>query len=360
MSEGKAEAEKFDFETLARVGPPECGDDVIFYRRTAQSAPPRSVINKRDISEAAVQMVLAVAAATRPTQTWSELCRRISRLRRTRLYQSFQPFRDGLCAVLGDVSDDEVRMYFDQFWDGLHRRRMMMVREYVGGGTVQFTLKGREHLDAASALGQGVIIWAGQFTSQTLAGKRGLFEAGVHAYQVSSRYHGFQDTWFGNKVFNQPLVRAENQYLAGRLVFEREDTGMLIRRVMRLLSKGAAVILTNNLHAGRSFVQMPFGAEGFISMPTTPIALSLRGRIPLLFMSTIEREPLGHYEIHLSSNLAAEEQVVGQVGSASNDYRAMARVALKTRDELLAAVRKAPDQYLSWPPLARPIVRHSK
>jgi hypothetical protein len=250
-----------------------------------------------------------------------------------------------------------VEKYFELFWDGEHRRRMMLIREYVGDGPVRFTLTGREHLDAASALGRGAILWAGNFASQTLAGKRGLYEAGIHAHQVSSQHHGFCDTWFGNKFLNLHLVRAENRYLAGRLTFERDEAGMLIRRVMWLLKTGAFVIFTNNLFAGLSFVQMPFGAAGVISMATTPIALALRGQIPLLFMSTIEREPPAHYEIRISADLAAEDHSVGQAGSAGQDFPAMARVALKTRDELLAAVRAAPDQCLSWPPCARPLVR---
>jgi hypothetical protein len=357
LSGGDSENDRFDFEALARIGRPEGDDEALFYRRTTKSAPRPRLISKRDIAEVAIQAIMAAAAATRPPETWPGLCRRTSRLRHARLVRSLGPFRDALRAVLGDVSDSAVEQYFDQFWDGLHRRRMMLIREYVGGGPVKFTLTGREHLDAASALGRGAILWAGQFLSQTLAGKRGLFEAGIHAYQVSSGHHGFRGTWVGNKTLNQLLVRAENRYLAGRLTFEGEEAGMLIRKVMRLLKTGAFVIFTNNLYAGRSFVQMPLGAAGFIGMPTTPIALALRGQIPLLFMSTIEREPLAHYEIRISADLAAEEHSVGQAESTSHNFPVMARVALKTRDEFLAALRTAPDQYLSWPPFARPIVR---
>jgi lauroyl/myristoyl acyltransferase len=233
---------------------------------------------------------------------------------------------------------------------------MMLVREYVGRGPVRFTQTGREHLDAALARGRGVILWAAEFIPQTLAGKRGLFEAGVHAHQVSSRHHGFRNTWFGNTFLNQPLIRAENRYLASRLVFEASKAGMLVRRLMRLLKSGSAVILTNNKYAGRSFVQMPFGAAGYTSMPTTPIALALKGKIPLLYVSATEREPLTHYDIRFSADLGADEITLG---SSADDFGAMARIALKARDELLADLRKAPDQYLSWLPSVRPIVRES-
>jgi lauroyl/myristoyl acyltransferase len=257
------------------------------------------------------------------------------------------------------MSAPDAEQCFDQWWDAQHRRRMMLVREYVGGGPVRYTLTGRQHLDAALARGRGVILWAGPFASQTLAGKRGLFEAGIHAYQVSSQHHGFWDTYtrFGDRYLNRLLVRAENRYLAGRLTFEKEDAGMLVRKIMRTLKSGAPVILTNNLYAGRSFVEMPFGKAGFISMPTTPIALALRGRVPLLSWSTIEREPLSRYEIRISPDLAAGESASGEAIAAAPDYPAMARVALRVQDELLSAAMEAPDQFLSWPSLARSVLR---
>jgi hypothetical protein len=82
----------------------------------------------------------------------------------------------------------------------------------------------------------------------------------------------------------------------------------------------------------------------------------LLGKVPLLYMSTIEREPLAHYEIRFSADLAAGEIAAG---AASDDLAATARIALRARDELLTDLRKAPDQYRNWLPHARPIVRES-
>jgi lauroyl/myristoyl acyltransferase len=348
---------RFSYESIARMGPPDCGDRVLFYRRTAQHPPVHGLISPRDLVEAAVYAIMALTAAVRPPEAWVALCHRTSRLNHAkRILSRLGPFRDAMRAVLGDVADGDAETCFDRWWENLHRRRMMLVREYVGHGPVRFTLTGREHLDAALAQGRGVILWAAEFIPATLAGKRGLFEAGVPAYQVSSQYHGFRNTWFGNTFLNLPLVRAENRYLAGRLAFASDEAGMLIRRVMRLLKAGSAVILTNNNYAGRSFVQMPFGTAGYTSMATTPIALALLGKVPLLYMSTVEREPLAHYAIRFSADLAVDE--TGS-GASSDDLAAIARIALRTRDELLADLRKAPDQYRNWLPHTRPIVTDS-
>jgi len=346
------------YESVARVGPPNCGEEVQFYERTTKPASLPKLIRKRDIGEAGLLAMMAAVAATRSPESWPGFCHRITRLRHHRLIRSLGPFGDGFRAVLGPAAAADAEQYFDQWWDSQHRRRMMLVREYVGGGPVRFTLTGRQHLDGALARGRGVILWAAPFTSHTLAGKRGLFEAGIHAYQVSSRHHGFWDTYtrFGDRYLNRLLVRVENRYLAGRLTFDREDAGMLVRKIMRVLKTGAPVLLTMNLYAGRSFVEMPFGEAGFVSASTTPIALALRGRVPLLVLSTIERDPLRHYEIRISPDLAADDSAVGEVSAAGHDYPAMARVALGARDELLAAVLEAPDQLLSWPPLARSVL----
>jgi hypothetical protein len=101
---------------------------------------------------------------------------------------------------------------------------------------------------------------------------------------------------------------------------------------------------------------MPFGVRGFTNMATTPIVLALMSKVPLLYMSTVEREPLAHYEIRFSRDLAAEEIAAG---AGSDDFAAIARIALGVRDELLTDLRKAPDQYRDWLPHARPIVRES-
>jgi lauroyl/myristoyl acyltransferase len=353
----ESEGGQFSYKSVARVGPPDCGDPVLFYRRTTRYPDVHGLISPRDAAEAAIYAIMAAAAAVRPPEAWPGLCHRTAQFGRARRIRNrVGAFGDSMRAVLGDVSDHEIEVTFDRWWENLHRRRMMLVREYVGHGPVRFTYTGRDHLDAALALGRGAILWVAEFIPQTLAGKRGLFESGIRAHQVSALFHGFRNSRFGNVFLNQPLVRAENRYLAGRLVFESDEAGMLVRRMMRVLKSGECVIITNNLYAGRSFVQMPFGVRGFTNMATTPIVLALMSKVPLLYMSTVEREPLAHYEIRFSRDLAAEEIAAG---AGSDDFAAIARIALGVRDELLTDLRKAPDQYRDWLPHARPIVRES-
>ncbi|HSR55757.1 MAG TPA: hypothetical protein VLN73_05925 [Alphaproteobacteria bacterium] len=317
--------------------------------------PPPGLLSARDLAEAAVQAFLALVAATRPVDAWPGWCRRLAGL--------FPPsggparlaeFREALRAVLGDVPDAEAEAIFASRWEGLYRRRMMVVRECVRPKGVRFTWQGWEHLEAARAAGDGAALWAGEFVFATLAGKRGLFEAGVPLHQISSRHHGFRHSRFGNAVLNRLQVAMEDRYLAGRLSFEGRDSGMLIRRAMRLLRSGGFVVFTNNVFGGRSFIQLPLGPAGAVSMSTTPIALALRQEVPLFFVTTIEKEPLAHYEIRVSEDLTAGERPVGEAGKREADDAAVARIAAKARDELLAGLRAAPDQFLNWLPLARP------
>jgi lauroyl/myristoyl acyltransferase len=346
--------DRFRVESVKQIMPPVCGDLVAFYRRTAMHGAVHGLVSPRDAAEAAIYAIMATTAAVRPPSAWPGLCHRTAQVGRSRrIRQRVPDFGRAVRAVLGNVPDRDIEALFDRWWENLHRRRMMLVREYVGKSPVRFTTTGREHLDAALSRGRGVIFWAGDFIPQMLAAKRGLFESGVHAHQISSPFHGFRDTRLGNHFLNKPLVKAENRYLGGRLVIESEEAGVLFGRIMRLLKSGAAVMVTINDYAGRSFVQMPLGVQGYVSVARTPIALALTGKVPLLYMSTVEREPLAHYEIRFSRDLTAEEIVAG---STSDDLAATARIALAVRDELLTDLKKAPDQYRDWLPHRHPVV----
>ncbi len=344
-------------EATARLALPAGAGEAVFYRRTPPRPAPPGLIGARDIAEALVQAMMAAFAAVAPVRSWPGFCRRLARLGRPSDEAGrLAAFAGAFGAVLGERPESEARAVFERWWEGLYRRRMMVVREYVRAGPVRFSWTGREHLEAAQAAGGGAVIWAGDFVFQTLAGKRALHEGGFPVHQVSSSQHGFRHTRFGNACLNRLQVRAENRYLAGRLAFDGQETGMLIRKAMRILAAGGFVAFTNNVFAGRSFVQLPLGTSGSVSMATTPIQLALREGVPLFCVTVIEREPLRHYEIRVSEDLAATEGRAGRTRPARSGSEAVACIAARARDELLACLREAPDQFLNWLPLGRPAV----
>lgn len=352
------ENSEFVIGPLVRSGLPGERREAVFYRRTLQHESRRRLISRRDIAEAAIEGLMASAAAITPASTCAALCRHLSVLTnppggRDRL----PPFAAALRAVLGPISDSDARSVFRRWWESLYRRRMILVRELIGRARPQILLTGREHLEVAAASGRGAIMWTADFMPQSLIGKRGLCEAGFRVNQIASRYHGFRNTWFGNACLNRIQVRAENRYLAARLMFGmQEETGTLLLDAVALLRKGAFVSFANNNFAGRSFIEMPLGPSGFVSMPTTPVALALRLGIPLFYVSTIECEPLMKYELRVTEILAADQRSRKPPPAGQLDYDAIARITRKARDELLKDLRKAPYQFLNWPPLSRSVL----
>jgi hypothetical protein len=342
-------AEPHDIKIMARVGPAGGNDRAVFVRRPARPRRPPNLIAKKDLAELALQGLMAAAVVSRRPETLPAFCGRVSRMGQPLGgLKRIAPFKQGLRSVLGNIPDDEAKHCFDRWWEATVRRRLHLLQDCFGGPAPRVNLTGEEPLMAARARGQGTLIWASQFAFQTLAGKRGLCEAGIRAYQVSSDRHGFRNTRFGMRFLNRRLVQAENKYLAGRLVLAGREPGMVLRTVKRLLDAGETVIFTNNTYAGRSVVHMPLGPAGQICMSSTPLTLALQWQVPLFHMSTIEREPLIRYELRFSDDLASGLPAAAFEPATETAYQNMAHIALKARDELLHDIAEAPDQYMSW------------
>lgn len=78
-------------------------------------------------------------------------------------------------------------------------------------------------------------------------------------------------------------------------------------------------------------------------MATGPISMALRMWIPLFSLSVFEVEPFTRYcaEIKLLSN---EMPIAPRKDKSRVDYEAMAKVARLSRDEMLAGIRRFPEQ----------------
>jgi len=335
----------FTYEAERKVALADGSGPAVFFTRAETSVRKPKRFSESDVFEMALEGILALSCILTPQSAWAHICGGTSRLRKVRHISRRRPHFLFLASrILSEKSPQELNDLYDQYRARLHQRRMSMLREHVRPGEPQFDFVGREHLDAAVRQGRGAILWAGQFSFQTVTGKRGLAEAGFDTYQVSAVQHGFSHTQFGQTVLNRPLVAAENRYLKGRLVFKPGEAAQVLRRAMTCLRNGEIVIFTNNLLAGRHFVQLPFGEGVWTAMPVTPLRLALRHGIPLFHVATLQTVPFRNYEIRISPNLATG--LKGETG-----YDAMAQLASKARDLTLEQVRAFPDQYIGWPTL---------
>lgn len=332
---------KYGYELQDQELVPGVVRPVSFLKRFNVGAAPRSAVAVNDLFEVALQIILRVGALGLSPDRWPDLCARTSRVRSSPEF--FASFSEALGAVL-DTNDIDPRAIFDDYRRRLHERRLAVIREPDGQRPVDFSYIGKEHLDRSIEAGGGAILWASPFAFQSVPGKRGLWEAGVRASQMSVAEHGFSSTRFGVRSFNSPVVAAENRYLASRIVFERDEVLGAVRQAIKVLKTGGVLIFTNNVHSGRSLVEVPLPRAGYIEMAQTPLSMALKHRVPLHVMTTIERVPFRTYEIRISRDLSAIDAFEN---TRSLNLR-MAEMAMRTRDEVLVAARDAPDQFMGW------------
>lgn len=315
-----------------------------FYTRDQDDGETIRLFSERDLIELGLQGLYAGTAAFAPRDRWAGVARRLALLRIAKHRRKhYHVFADAVEAALGEQGPDKTYAMFQRWRCRLHERRLSVMADLVSRTRPEFDIAGGGALDRSVAAGKGVILWSLQFAFHSLAGKRGLSEAGYRINQVSSDLHGPTHTTFGRAVTNKSAIMAENRYLAERLVFGADEGPAVLRRALRVLNKGGIVNFTNTTYSGRSFVEMPFGKAAYVHMPVTPVALAAAHGIPLHVVFTAAKAPFAAYHIAVSDDLTA-----GLGGAGRRDIAALEPVFLAARDRLLDAVQQYPDQYLPW------------
>jgi hypothetical protein len=315
---------------------------VLFLQRKLRQPSSPALATTSDVFEVGLQVLLGAGAITLRPERWPALCGRTSRARAAP--ERFAEFRDAVAGVLG-CSGEEAATLFDDYRRRLHERRLTVIQEGRNRHPLTFRFAGKDRLDRSLADGKGAILWASPFAFQSVVGKRGLWEAGIHAHQMSVAEHGFSYTRFGIRFLNGPAIAAENRYLASRIVFERDEVLGAVRRALKIVKQGGVLIFTNNVHSGRALVDVPLKEGGYIEMAQTPLSMAQKHGIPLHVMTTIETVPFRDYDILISDDL---NEVPTDAAVELSAERRMAEMAVRVRDEMLAAARQAPDQFMGW------------
>jgi lauroyl/myristoyl acyltransferase len=190
-------------------------------------------------------------------------------------------------------------------------------------------VEGREHLDAAVAMGRGVIVVTGHLGPYELGG-----------------------AWLAQQGYPVHAVVEElDPETSAALALYREATGMKlvprsagIRALIRLLRDRQLVILVADRVVGKGTDAMavPFGS-GSRAIPTGPAALALATGAPIIVgvITTARRTP-PQYLVHLKRAI-----VVTESGANRPDRDTITQ---KIGEELSAAVQAYPDQWFVFQP----------
>jgi hypothetical protein len=286
------------------------------------------------------------ASAVLPGRVWEDYARIVSGLRHgTHRRRSGPAFGAALRAIFGDAAPDPERT-FRAKREQSHRRRLMVARELTNcGPEPDIDFDGAERLRDALARGKGAIVWAADTYPRMIVSKRALWQAGFRPLQVTRIEHGFGNSQLAMRLINPLVLRAEDQYLAGRIVFAQGEEAEVTRRILRTLGEGGLVLITNNTYSGSVFMELPFGVAGYMSLPTATLNIAARHGVPVFSLATVETEPFRAYRAELSEDVSAAGLPVEGRVNRSELHAAMARIALPVRDHLLATVRQWPEQF---------------
>ena len=331
--------ETFRYEATSVVTDIETDEDVAFFDRHVIKPARHRRFTERDVFEILLRGISWIAILALPARLWTHIAEWTSRLRRARYARRKRPAAIEAVMAAGLVADtDAAGCAFDTQRRRAHEQRFVYLRERLKPGPVAFDIKGLDELVRVQSEGKGAILWTSPFVYQTLAGKRGLYEAGQRPAQMSATNHGFSGSDFSVRYLNPTILRAENRYLKERLAFDQNTIAPVLRRSVRLLKMGTPVYFGNNTYAGRSFLQVPFGPEAWFVMPQTPLMLARRHGFAVFVMETVETEPFAAYRIRLTNCEVPQSREM-------TDTQAVAQGALAVRDAILAGARAAPDQF---------------
>jgi lauroyl/myristoyl acyltransferase len=260
-------------------------------------------ITPGDISDVLRLVVLAPLAWLLPQRSWPAVGTALARLqgrivpeRRRDLEQRTPAY---LLGLTGLTRRDLVRHQLSRGY----QEEMVLLRAYrPGGWQPALQLEGTEGLDAALALGKGVILWVEDIHFASFAVKMAFAQRGYQVSHLSRPSHGFSGTPFARRYLNPIQTRFEDRYLRQRLTLTRDDSSSL-RRMRAELGAGGIVSITvgNN---GSQVRTVPF-FDADIDFATGAVTLA-RGTGAALLPVFARRLDSGAFVVSIEAPLNVE------------------------------------------------------
>jgi lauroyl/myristoyl acyltransferase len=231
--------------------------------------------------------ILWFAAWILPERCWREFCRCGEAFKaRFGLFDPASVARS-LERALGAAAPVDAAIAVAAGRSECHLQILRSVRP--GGWNADIALEGSAHLDAARAGGQGCVLWVAHFCFNSLAVKMVLAASGHPVWHVSRPEHGFSKSRFGIALLNPIRVRAEQRYLAGRIVIDRRSPGGALRAARQVLENGGIVSFTAGAWEGTRPVPVRL-LGGHLPLAVGAPGLALLTGAPVLPVFTVRGE----------------------------------------------------------------------
>jgi lauroyl/myristoyl acyltransferase len=177
---------------------------------------------------------------------------------------------------------------------GYRRNLRLLQAQYLRchhphGWCPDIRLEGREHLDQALADGRGAIVWVAPLVFAPLVTKMALHAAGYRLVHLSRLGHGYSPTRFGVRVLNPVVTRAENCYLAERVVIGTTPLPGALRTLARRLAANRVVSITAAAQGVKTLAAPFLGGE--LRLATGAPSLALRTGARLLPVLAVREAP---------------------------------------------------------------------
>lgn len=297
--------------------------------------------SRNDLLLIAEWPILRLAAAFVPERAWFDVAMRVEQAK------VLLGFRDSIARVETirralTLTDDAPAKNLASRLAASHTEHFIHVLKSSGGGwTPEVQIKGRAHLDAAVAQGNGTILWQMPFFFSMVT-KIGLKAAGYPVMYTSLPTHGFSHGPFANRFLNPKMIRAENQYLRKRITIDSKNPGAALLRVRKELANNGVVCINIGAWAGRTVVPAPV-LGGWLPLAVGAPGLAHRTGAALLPVFTIRMPGRSAFLIRIGAPLPTGAEA--SATAISDSVTALAA-------QLEIAVRSAPDQFTSWEYLA--------
>lgn len=282
---------------------------------------------------------LALAWAL-PPAAWDRIAHSIARSRLAKQPESTASQRRWLRTMLGDRLDEEgIERAISGRIAAFRLRQLQIMRLHRPGGWEPVTrVEGGGHVEAARAAGRGAILWAAPFVFASVTGKLACRAAGLEVSHLSRSYHGYTSSRLGSRLLNPIQRRAEDRFLAERVVMPRDGAPVAAMRQLALRLRENRMVSITMSPDGLNVLETPFFA-GTLRVANGPVKLALSSGSPLLPLATV-RLPDGSFSARIGPALPVAR------GAGEQTARALASWL---EEQALAF----PEQFFWSPPTVR-------